>query len=207
MGRKKATTEVTARRRVDPETGELLLQDTTEHTFYSDAEDDYIKVYYASLASISGAFNDNILVRLLIASSSYLTYADNSSDGYALVTLTPYNREKLAEVLGCSERTVRRAIKDLCDCDIFRKLGRDTYAVSPFVIARGAWKDIKVLRVHWLTERYSDSTIEVQMMAHVSTAEEEPAEDDSEDFQQSLFDDVPGFKVPSQEPRKGQQTA
>lgn len=130
-------------------------------TSFSNKEPDYIKFY----TDCQLVFNhlDVALSPYIVAFGKYMTWANEQHQNFrCIIQTTKIIRQAVAEQLHVSDRQVQRAIKDLVDGEIFipifteeinRKTGevkqirmRAAYFVNPWVMSKGDWKDIKVLR-------------------------------------------------------------
>lgn len=143
--KKIATQEVTSITS-DPRTGEITQTISTTHVFTKDSEDSFVKFYYANALAVQGFFNGNREVSFLMALSKYLYYTSDSSTEIGIFTATKYTKHQIALVLNCSDSTVEKTIKNLCDLDVLKKLDRATYAISPYIIAKGSWPKVKKMR-------------------------------------------------------------
>jgi hypothetical protein len=88
-----------------------------------------------------------------VAFGKFMTYANFDNPTFrCTIQTTQIIREAVAEMLGVSDRQVKRAVKDLVDSEVFipiEKYGkriRGVYFVNPWVMSKGEWKDIKQLR-------------------------------------------------------------
>lgn len=68
-------------------------------------------------------------------------------------------KQGVADKLGIGVDRVNKALKDIVNSDIFRKIEgvRGCYEVNPYIIAKGKWSDIKRLRASF---DFTNGTIE-----------------------------------------------
>lgn len=138
-------------RNVDYETGEIQerVQHKTSTIRKHTTEEEYIKVYYNTFLASLGDASDP-LSSFLVELGKRMTY---SKDGQVVYLIKPV-KEEIAQVIGKSLVTIKRMI-NRCE-----KLGllihkrdkngnavRGVYIVSPFVIAKGNWGDVRVLQL------------------------------------------------------------
>lgn len=140
-----ATQEVTSITS-DPRTGEITQTISKTHVFTKDSEDSFIKFYYANALAVQGFFDGNREVSFLMVLSKYLVYTSDSTEDLAIFTASKYTKRQIAATLKCSESSVEKTIKNLCNLDVLKKLDRATYAISPYIIAKGGWSTVKKMR-------------------------------------------------------------
>ena len=70
-------------------------------------------------------------------------------------------KRDVCDALGISLPTFNRRLADLCDKGILRRVGRSTYQLNPFILARGNWAEILELRS---TFDYVNGTIGTEMV-------------------------------------------
>lgn len=166
----------------DPTTGEIVYDST--YTVSSATEDDYIKVYsYLNTVFAFKGVNPK-LIPLLIEISSYMTFADKGQE----VTLVKRVKEKIAESLDMTARTVDNYIIELKKADILRPVGQSVYSVNPFIIGRGKWSDIKELRAQF---DFNTGLMATQSIVHDKITGEEIAKI-TQEVKKKRKDQIPG---------------
>lgn len=132
---------------VDIETGEVTkVVNTTVKV--QDKEPDFIKLYLDCVCSFNGL--NKALSPILVAFCSYMTWAD-SEQSKQLIWMNKLTKKGVADKLGIGIDRVNKALREIVDADIFRKIEgvRGCYEVNPYIIAKGKWSDIKQLRANF----------------------------------------------------------
>ena len=159
MGKKKDIVRYSARTEFNTETGEIKRVLTEEQIGRVESEPEYIKMYINTQLTLQNI--DLSLAPAIIAFGPYITYANNPEHQHMIRT-DNFVREGVAAALGVSTKRVEQLIKELVEVGIFipievRKVESDgiikttkrrgVYFVNPFIVAKGAWADIKKLRM------------------------------------------------------------
>lgn len=131
----------------DLSTGEIVSE-TKEIVKMQEREPDYIKLYLDCVCTFKGL--NKALSPILVAFCSYMTWAD-SKHVKQVIFMNKYTKDAVAKDVGVTIDRVNQALRDITKADIFRKIdgSRGVYEVNPFIIARGQWSDIKVLRANF----------------------------------------------------------
>lgn len=132
---------------VDIETGEVTkVINTTVKV--QEKEPDFIKLYLDCVCTFNGL--NKALSPILVAFCSYMTWAD-SEQNKQLIWMNKLTKKGVSEKLGIGVDRVNKALKEIVDSDIFRKIEgvRGCYEVNPYIIAKGKWTDIKQLRANF----------------------------------------------------------
>lgn len=132
---------------IDLTTGELAREER-ETVKIQDKEPEYIKLYLDCICTFKGL--NKALSPILVACCSYMTWADSSHDKQ-VIFMNSYTKEQISKDAGVSVDRVNQALRDIVKADIFRKIQgkRGVYEVNPYIIAKGKWADIKVLRANF----------------------------------------------------------
>ena len=144
--------------RTDEIHGKLFDPITGENTYDIDAsrsvsitkhvdEEAFIKVYYDTYIASVGA-NHSPLSPFLMELGKRMSY---SNDGQ-IVTLIKPIKEQIAAELGISLTRVEHMIKECVDLGLIIRTGRGVYSVSPFIMAKGDWAEVKALQLTYNKE-------------------------------------------------------
>ena len=127
---------------VNEETGEVILSqtDTTTRSISFESEPEYIKMYLKTIS----AFVDirDTSSRLFYELAKRMEYADKEQ----LVYLNPVLRKKIQESMGVRKSAFDKALRELRDNHIIKKVSNNTFAINPNYVGRGKWSDIRRLR-------------------------------------------------------------
>lgn len=136
----------------------VIKNQTKETVKVEEREPDFIKLYLDCVCTFKGL--NKALSPILVAFCSYMTWAD-SEHKRQLIWMNKLTKEAVASTLGIGVDRVNKALKDIVNSDIFRKIDgvRGCYEVNPFIIAKGKWCDIKELRANF---DFVNGTIEPQ---------------------------------------------
>lgn len=137
----------------------VIKNQTKQTVKIEEKEPDFIKVYLDCVCTFKGL--NKALSPILIGFCSYMTWADSEHEKQ-LIWLNKITKEAVANKLGIKIDRVNKALKDIVDADIFRRIKgvRGCYEVNPYIIAKGKWSDIKVLRANF---NFTDGTIEPEI--------------------------------------------
>ena len=106
------------------------------------SEPDYVKIYLDGLEitnDLTGG-QSNILF-LLAAQAAY--------DG--VVSLTKPRKQRIADMLEGSCRSIDNAITEFVKREILLRVGRAEYELNPHLFAKGSWKEIRERRLQFTT--------------------------------------------------------
>lgn len=108
---------------------------------------DFIKVYLdCVLTFIGGKY---IPSDFLIELCKYVTY-DNKKGDQMYVKIAKKERDEIASVLGVSDTTIKRHLKNCIDNGIlFRHNRRAYFILNPFLIAKDEWSNINKLKAEF----------------------------------------------------------
>ena len=136
--------------KVDSYTGEIInQQQTTEVRSIINKkipnEPDYIKIYkyVNTLFAFKGIKTS--LTPFIIEISNHMTYAKEGQ----IVNLNKVTKTMIAENMGVSIKRLDQVIAELKSYDILRKIQNGVYGVNPYIVARGAWSDIRKLQMQY----------------------------------------------------------
>ncbi len=136
--------------KVDTYTGEIIdQQQTTEIKSIINKkipnEPDYIKIYkyVNTLFAFKGIKTS--LTPFIIEISNHMTYAKEGQ----IVNLNKVTKTMIAENMGVSIKRLDQVISELKNYDILRKIQNGVYGVNPYIVARGAWADIRKLQMQY----------------------------------------------------------
>ena len=126
---------------VTNEQGEIKKQIMTSSSIY-EAEPSYIKLY---IEDISNLFK-------LPPSSSKIIIAFAKAINYnGQIIVTNYVKKQIANELGYkSTQVISNSLTTFLKKKLMRRVGTGAYVLNPHLFAKGAWRDIKKLRVEWL---------------------------------------------------------
>lgn len=137
-------------RQVDGQTGEIVkYNEITRQRFasYPVNEEKFIKIYYNTyLASIGE--NHSALSTFMIAIGKRMSYSKEGQTVYLFID----EKKEIAEEIGVTLNRVEHMIKECCDLELLIRLRRGKYAVSPFIMAKGEWKEVKALQLNYDSE-------------------------------------------------------
>ena len=132
----------------DAETGEVKSQ-SSHKVAVLPTEEKYFKFYYEGLMYISDM--PTKCHKVLYAILENLSYVDHKVEGldeYGMYIFLPVDVKKgIAASLGFSNyREIDNEIAKLVKGDVIKKIGNGIYRPNPYILARGAWKEICHLR-------------------------------------------------------------
>lgn len=139
---------------IDTATGELLTEERTT-TSKIPAEPDYIKLYYKTMLTATGA--DDIPLAFVMALSAHITYANGDGEMYF------YNNKTTRSAIGAycdiSDNMVAKRIRLCVDKGVLmRTKDRGTYLINPWILAKGKWTHIRKLQANY---EYVDGTWQI----------------------------------------------
>ena len=107
-------------------------------------EPPFIKLYLDEVSNFQKIKGINLDV--LLSFCSYITYC-NESKNQMQITFNKINKTEIAQKCGISVVMVNKNIKKFVDGGIFFKTDcRGVYIINPFLLAKGGWKNVKVIR-------------------------------------------------------------
>lgn len=107
----------------------------------------FIKVYLDCVLTFTGG--KYIPSDFLIELCKYVTY-DNKKGEQMYVKIAKKERDEIASVLGVSDTTIKRHIKNCIDNGILFKYNRRAYFIlNPFLIAKDEWHNINKLKAEF----------------------------------------------------------
>jgi hypothetical protein len=144
---KKIITE-TSDMEYNAETGKYEVQRTQQVAILS-TEDKYYKFYHQGLIYISDMPPE--YHRVFYALLDNMTYVDQKVEGLGdfgmHIFLNKPIKEGIAESLGMgNSRSIDNVITKLVKGEVLFQVGRGIYRPNPYIVARGAWKEIAHLR-------------------------------------------------------------
>ena len=130
------------------ETGKYEVNRTQQVAVLT-TEDKYYKFYHEGLMYISDMPPE--LHRVFYALLDNMTYVDQTVEGlgdYGMhIFLNADIKRGIAKSLGLKNyRSIDNAITKLVKGDVLIQVGRGIYRPNPYIVARGAWKEIAHLR-------------------------------------------------------------
>jgi len=137
---KKRLTQETMTRTIDGKTGEVMFDEHSQTTVIINEEPDYVKLYVNTILtfkSLPVALNP-ILLELL----RLMSYAEEGQ----IITYNDYWRKQIADKTQKKPNTIDKALGDLTNSGIFKRIARGTYQVNPNIFGKGSWDNIKELR-------------------------------------------------------------
>lgn len=156
---KKIITEVT-NNDVNPETGELEPKRRYQVAVLS-TEDKYYKFYHEGLIYISDMPLE--YHRVLYALLDIMTYVDQKVEGlgeYGMhIFLNVDIKRAIAQSLGKKNyRSIDNVIQELVKGNVLTRVAKGIYRPNPYIVGRGAWKDILNLRIEYGAPFAKDDT-------------------------------------------------
>lgn len=132
---------------VNLETGEAIHETRNIKSTVS-AEPDFIKLYYKIMLEFKGITNVN--AQFLAALCEHIPYSNDENEP-VVFQATGYNKEAIAKSMDVSIDMVSKYIKAAVDAGVLVKhiKHRGAYYVNPFLIAKGAWNNIRKLQAHF----------------------------------------------------------
>lgn len=122
-----------------------VRQVITKQTKYEEVEPDFIKVYLKDLGALYSLTSQEI--QLLLILSNWVTYCKDGEGNR--VSLSACDRKEILDKMGIQTQQLSRLINNLMAKKILTKLGTGRYFISPLVLARGKWTDVKAIRMQW----------------------------------------------------------
>lgn len=136
--------------KVNSLTGEVIGQETTTEiksiiNKKIPNEPDYVKFYkyVNTLFAFKGIKTS--LTPFIIEISNHMTYAKEGQ----IVNLNKVTKTMIAENMRVSVKRLDQVIAELRKYDILRKIQNGVYSMNPYIVARGAWADIRKLQMHY----------------------------------------------------------
>lgn len=147
MNSKKVITEI-SNIEFNAETGRYEVNRTQQVAVLT-TEDKYYKFYHEGLMYISDMPPE--LHRVFYALLDNMTYVDQTVEGlgdYGMhIFLNSDIKRGIAKALGLKNyRSIDNAITKLVKGDVLIQVGRGIYRPNPYIVGRGAWKEIAHLR-------------------------------------------------------------
>ena len=133
----KRITKETITRTIDHQTGEVL--DTAlSQSFVVDREPNYVKLYVDDILKLSNLpRSSNSLIYELLKRVAY-----NNE-----VIIIKAIRNEICKSLGIGDSTFRKGIDEFISKGILTKKDKQIFVFNPFLFGRGAWQDIKKIRL------------------------------------------------------------
>ncbi len=122
---------------IDNTTGEVINK-LTQKTYTASNEPNYIKLYLDDLAKLKNLPpSANNILYLLMQNMDYKNR----------IYITKSIKDNICKSLNISDSSLNKAIKIYIDKGLFTKLDAQTYFTNPDIFGRGAWSDIKEIRM------------------------------------------------------------
>ena len=107
----------------------------------------FIKVYLDCILTFTGG--KYIPSDFLIELCKYVTY-DNKKGEQMYVKIAKKERDEIASMLGVSDTTIKRHLKNCIDNGILFRYNRRAYFIlNPFLIAKDEWHNINELKAEF----------------------------------------------------------
>lgn len=156
---KKIVTEFT-NSEVNPETGELVPKKKYQVAVLN-TEDKYYKFYHEGLRYISDMPLE--CHRVLYALLDNMTYVDQKVEGlgeYGMhIFLNADIKRAIADTLKIKNyRCIDNTIQMLLKGNVLARVGKGIYRPNPYIVSRGAWKDVLNLRIEYGAPLAKDDT-------------------------------------------------
>lgn len=126
-------------RTVDPGTGEILSENKTFVSVYSEREPPFVKTY----------FHENWhskLVKLSATSFLVLLSLANAMDYENRVRVGETDVETMATKFGLKKASIRKCMTEMVKFGVLVRQKRGDYVVSPEIMAKGRWEEIREIR-------------------------------------------------------------
>lgn len=131
-----------------------LLDHRTEVTVSkkTNNEPEFVKLYVEQwLTTMRG--KPSIMTEVLVALINIgLTFAGNRTSGGMIVHASRFEKQAVADKLGCSLSNVSNTITKLVAVGALKRVERGVYQVNPNLMGKGNWSDIKALQISWQFE-------------------------------------------------------
>ena len=127
---------------VDEDTGEIRqvpVEIRTRSIRYEE-EPEYVKLYIKTV----GVFTDlkGTSSRLFYELAKRMEYANKEQ----IVFLNPQLRKFIQDDMGIKKSAFDKALRELREKELIRRVANNTFAVNPTYVGKGGWSDIKKLR-------------------------------------------------------------
>lgn len=121
---------------IDHQTGEVLKTSVVKR--YKGDEPNYIKLYLQDIAYLHGLppSAKDIMNELL----QYVSY------GTQEIVLNKAIKDRIAENIGASVKTVDNRLQELVKVGIIDRVAPGTFTLNPYLFGKGDWKTISELR-------------------------------------------------------------
>lgn len=105
-------------------------------------EESFVKIYYNTFLASIGE-NKSKLTPFLISIAKRMSFSTN---GQQIILIKPV-KEEIANEIGVSLSRVNHMIGEAKNLGLLISSGRGVYAVSPFIMAKGAWNEVRALQL------------------------------------------------------------
>ena len=133
---------------IDETTGECKLKRSYQMALL-ETEDNYTKFYDAGLRYIADM--PASCTAVFYALLNNLSYVDRKIEGVddfgMLIYLNPDIKKGMARKLGFQNvRSLDNVIQQLIKGNVLKRVAQGIYRPNPYIVSRGAWKEVAVLR-------------------------------------------------------------
>lgn len=133
---------------IDETTGECKLKRSCQ-TALLGTEEHFVKFYKAGLEYLVDMPASCMKVFfLLVCNLSYVDHKIDGIDEYGmLIYLNPEIKKGMAQRLGFQNvRSLDNVIQELIKANVLERVAQGIYRPNPYIVSRGAWKEVAVLR-------------------------------------------------------------
>lgn len=130
---------------IDPTTGEITHTQTVSkiHAVTKPMdEENFVKVYYNTFLASIGE-NQSKLTPFLISVAKRMSY---STEGQQIILIKRV-KEEIAKEIGVSLSRVNHMILESKNLGLLISVGRGVYAVSPLILGKGTWDEVRALQI------------------------------------------------------------
>lgn len=117
-------------------------------------EPDFVKMYITNVIGAMENLDVTSSIAVFICLCKYATYLENEEMGVAVVG--EYEVEHvIAPATKLSKSRIYGILKELCNKELIRKVGRARYQINPIYVAKGQWSDINKMIITWERESFN----------------------------------------------------
>lgn len=110
-------------------------------------EPPFAKWYFDDFCKLNELTKQETL--LLFALAGKMTYSNADNEDGNIIEISPIGRSRIMEQIGVCASALSRLFMGLEKKKVIARVGTGMYMISPYVLARGQWSEIKHIRVVW----------------------------------------------------------
>lgn len=127
-------------------------------THLIEREPDFVKWYFDDFCKLNDLTKQETMLLFYLAGK--MGYSNGDDDCGNLVEISAASRTKIMQAIGVLPSRLSRLFLGLENKGVIIKSGIGLYMVSPYVLARGKWQEIKRIRCVWEYRLGEDGRIE-----------------------------------------------